>query len=55
MKPGRARLDQRGQQFVPRVLAITVGTTVDLPNNDTTFHNAFSLAPVKTVTAARRL
>lgn len=53
LKPGRARLDQRGQQFVPRVLAITVGTTVDLPNNDTTFHNAFSLAPVKTFDLGR--
>jgi hypothetical protein len=38
-------MDQRGQQFIPRVLAITVGTTVDFPNSDTTFHNAFSLAP----------
>jgi hypothetical protein len=38
-------MDQKGQQFIPRVLAITVGTTVDFPNSDTTFHNAFSLAP----------
>jgi hypothetical protein len=38
---------------VPRVLAITVGTTVDLPNNDTTFHNAFSLAPVRTFDLGR--
>jgi plastocyanin len=53
VKPGRARLDQRGQQFVPRVIAITVGTTVDLPNNDTTFHNAFSLAPVRTFDLGR--
>jgi hypothetical protein len=40
-------MDQRGQQFIPRVLAITVGTTVDFPNSDTTFHNAFSLAPAR--------
>lgn len=46
LRPGRAKMDQRGQQFIPRVLAITVGTTVDFPNSDTTFHNAFSLAPV---------
>lgn len=45
LRPGRVKMDQRGQQFVPRVLAITVGTTVDFPNSDTTFHNAFSLAP----------
>ena len=53
LKPGRARLDQKGQQFIPRVLAITVGTIVDLPNNDTTFHNAFSLSPFKTFDLGR--
>jgi plastocyanin len=53
VKPGRARLDQRGQQFIPRVLAITVGSTVELPNNDTTFHNAFSLAPSRTFDLGR--
>ena len=40
---GRARMDQRAEQFVPRVLAITVGTTVDFPNSDNTYHNVFSL------------
>jgi plastocyanin len=43
----RARMDQRGEQFHPRVLAITVGSTVDFPNNDITFHNVFSLSRVK--------
>src|SRR5690349_854027 len=28
LRPGLARMDQRGEQFVPRVLAITVGTSV---------------------------
>ena len=42
-----------GQQFVPRVLAITVGTIVDFPNNDTTFHNVFSLAPFQTFDLGR--
>lgn len=41
----RARMDQRGEQFVPRVLAITVGTVVDFPNSDQPFHNVLSLAP----------
>jgi plastocyanin len=50
---GRARLDQRGEQFVPRVLAITAGTTVDFPNSDITFHNVFSLSPVKTFDLGR--
>jgi len=44
---GRARLDQRHEQFVPHVLAITVGTIVDFPNNDITFHNVFSLSREK--------
>jgi plastocyanin len=47
LRPSRVKMDQRGQQFIPRVLAITVGTTVDFPNSDTTFHNAFSLAPAR--------
>jgi plastocyanin len=40
----RARLDQRNESFVPHVLAIVAGTTVDFPNNDETFHNVFSLS-----------
>lgn len=43
----RARIDQRNETFVPHVLAITVGTTVDFPNNDTTYHNVFSLSRAK--------
>jgi plastocyanin len=41
---GRVSMDQRNEQFVPRVLAITVGTIVSFPNNDTKFHNVFSLS-----------
>jgi len=40
----RARMDQRNETFVPHVLAITVGTTVEFPNNDVTYHNVFSLS-----------
>ena len=42
-EPQRATLDQRHETFVPHVLAITVGTTVDFPNSDHTYHNVFSL------------
>ena len=42
--PGRAALDQRNESFVPYVLAVTVGSTVDFPNNDHTYHNVFSLS-----------
>jgi len=41
---GRVRLDQRNQTFEPHLLAITVGTTVDFPNDDPMFHNVMSLA-----------
>ena len=49
----RARMDQRGEQFVPRVLAITVGSTVDFPNSDVTFHNVFSLSAARTFDLGR--
>jgi plastocyanin len=39
---GRATLDQRQQTFLPYVLAVTAGTTVEFPNNDRTYHNVFS-------------
>lgn len=45
MPSRRARMDQRREQFVPHVLAVTVGTVVDFPNNDLLFHNVMSLAP----------
>jgi plastocyanin len=50
---GRASMDQRDQTFVPHVLAITVGTTVDFPNNDLTFHNVFSLSKTRTFDLGR--
>jgi plastocyanin len=40
--PGRVVLDQRNLEFLPRVLAVQVGTRVEMPNNDRVFHNVFS-------------
>jgi plastocyanin len=45
--PGRAVLDQRNETFVPHVLAVTVGTTVEFPNSDRVFHNVFSLSKAR--------
>jgi hypothetical protein len=45
--PRRGRMDQRDETFSPHVLAVTVGTTVDFPNNDRTYHNVFSLSKPK--------
>jgi plastocyanin len=43
----RPRMDQRNEAFVPHVLAIVAGTTVDFPNNDRIYHNVFSLSRAK--------
>ncbi|MGE3491740.1 MAG: carboxypeptidase regulatory-like domain-containing protein [Vicinamibacterales bacterium] len=43
-EPGRAVMDQRNERFVPHVLAVMVGTVVDFPNSDRTYHNVFSLS-----------
>jgi plastocyanin len=37
-------LDQRNETFVPHVLAITTGTSVEFRNSDRTYHNVFSLS-----------
>ena len=42
-----ATMDQRNETFIPHVLAVTVGTTVDFPNSDHTYHNVFSLSKAK--------
>jgi plastocyanin len=41
---GHAVLDQRNETFVPHVLAITTGTTINFPNSDRIYHNVFSLS-----------
>lgn len=49
----RARIDQRNESFVPHVLAIVAGTTVDFPNSDVTYHNVFSLSRTKSFDLGR--
>lgn len=41
---GRVKMDQLNQVFLPHLLAVTVGTTVEFPNDDPMFHNVMSLA-----------
>jgi len=38
------RISQSGRRFEPRVLPVTVGMEVEFPNDDTIFHNVFSLS-----------
>jgi plastocyanin len=49
----RARMDQKHETFVPHVLAIPAGTTVDFPNSDHTYHNVFSLSKTKSFDLGR--
>lgn len=40
-------MDQKRLRFVPHVLAILAGTTVDFPNDDPVSHNVFSISDTK--------
>jgi plastocyanin len=47
-KPRSAKhltLEQRNREFLPHVMAISVGSTVSFPNFDALFHNVFSTSP----------
>jgi plastocyanin len=41
---GHVAMDQRNETFVPHLLAVMTGTTVDFPNSDKFYHNVFSLS-----------
>jgi len=43
----KAVMEQKDLKFIPRVLAVVAGTTVEFPNNDKTFHNVFSNSEAK--------
>jgi len=42
--PTRRKLVQKNKTFIPAVLALPAGSTVDFPNEDPIFHNIFSLS-----------
>ncbi len=46
--PGsRPQLAQMNEAFVPRVVAVAVGSSVDFPNRDPIYHNVFSLSSTR--------
>ena len=51
--PTRAEIHQHNENFVPRVVAVTVGSTVEFPNDDPIYHNVFSLSRTKTFDLGR--
>jgi plastocyanin len=49
----RLVMDQKELTFVPHVLPILVGSTVEFPNSDPVYHNVFSFSPAKTFDLGR--
>lgn len=48
-RPGlRGVMDQRNLQYVPDVLIVQTGTTVEFPNSDDVRHQVYSFSPAKT-------
>jgi plastocyanin len=50
---GRAEIQQVNETFVPRALAVTVGSEVSFPNGDPFYHNVFSLSRARTFDLGR--
>lgn len=48
-----AQMAQIGETFVPHVLPIVKGSTVDFPNKDPIFHNVFSLSSTQSFDLGR--
>jgi plastocyanin len=46
-KPPTMQMAQKDLTFVPTLLPIEVGTRVEFPNLDSTYHNIFSFSPAK--------
>jgi hypothetical protein len=44
LAPRKAELRQFHETFVPHIVAVTRGSSVDFPNDDAIFHNVFSLS-----------
>jgi plastocyanin len=53
MRPVRLEIRQRNENFLPRVVAVPVGSDVEFPNDDPIYHNVFSLSRVKTFNLGR--
>jgi plastocyanin len=43
----RVEIRQRDETFIPRVVAVPLGSVVEFPNDDPLFHNVFSLSRAK--------
>jgi plastocyanin len=52
-EPTNVEIRQRDENFIPRVVAVPVGSTVEFPNDDPIYHNVFSLSRAKTFNLGR--
>jgi plastocyanin len=52
-EPMVVEIRQRDENFIPRVVAVPVGSEVQFPNDDPIYHNVFSLSRVKTFNLGR--
>jgi plastocyanin len=51
--PVHEEIRQRNETFIPRVVAVPVGSDVDFPNDDPIYHNVFSLSRPKNFNLGR--
>ena len=51
--PMKVEVRQRDENFIPRVVAVTVGSEVAFPNDDPIYHNVVSLSRAKTFDLGR--
>ena len=49
----RAVIRQHEETFMPRVVAVTIGSEVEFPNDDPIYHNVFSLSRAKNFNLGR--
>jgi len=51
--PMRVAIHQINESFTPRVVAVTIGSEVEFPNDDPIYHNVFSLSRAKNFNLGR--
>ena len=52
-EPTVMEIRQKDENFVPRVVAVPIGSEVQFPNDDPIYHNVFSLSRAKTFNLGR--
>ena len=53
VSPAKSSMGQKDEQFIPHILPVYRGTTVEFPNLDEVYHNVFSLSSAKTFDLGR--